>query len=148
MSPPSQPQPRETTVGTASPLVSTGPTAAMAAGRRHGRLLLALGVGISLLLAGLVSFYASSAPDGLNKVASDLGFDLHAQASATAGSPLADYQAAWVSDERVAVGLAGIVGILVTGALAFTLFLWLGRRHPVDPDEPEETHDPLSAQHE
>ncbi len=87
-----------------------------------------VGLAISLLLAGAVSFYASSAPDGLDRVATDLGFSSTAQDSAAAGSPLAGYGLDGVSDERFSVGLAGVVGLAVTGLLAFGVFTWLARR--------------------
>ena len=45
---------------------------------------------VTLLLAGVVSFYASSSPDGLNKVAADHGLADNEKDSATAHSPLAD----------------------------------------------------------
>jgi hypothetical protein len=36
----------------------------------------------------------------------------------------------------VSVGLAGIVGVLVTAAVAFGLFIWLGRRSRTqDPED-------------
>jgi hypothetical protein len=41
-----------------------------------------------------------------------------------------------VSDERLSVGLAGVVGVALTAAIAFGLFTWLARRRR---DEPVET---------
>jgi flagellar basal body-associated protein FliL len=90
--------------------------------------LIGIGLAVSLLLAGVVSYYASSSPDGLEKVAGEIGFIDDAEDSAVAGSPLSDYGIEGVSDERVSVGLAGIVGVLATAAVAFGLFMWLGRR--------------------
>ena len=83
---------------------------------------------ISLVLAGVVSFYASSHPDGLEKVASDIGFIETAKDPATAGSALADYGVAGVENERASVGLAGVIGVVATGALATGLFIYLGKR--------------------
>lgn len=77
---------------------------------------------VSLVIAGGVSFYASSQPDGLEKVAEDTGFLDTAKDSAVSNSPLADYGIVGVTDERVSVGLSGVIGILVTGALAFGTF--------------------------
>jgi len=98
------------------------------AARRTVWVVIGFGIAFSLLLAGVVSFYASSSPDGLEKVAEDIGFIDSAQDSAVAGSPLSDYGVASVSDERLSVGIAGIVGVLLTAAVAFGLFLWLARR--------------------
>jgi cobalt/nickel transport protein len=83
---------------------------------------------ISLILAGVVSFYASSHPDGLEKVANDIGFIETAKDPATAGSALADYGIAGVENERASVGLAGVIGVVATGAVATGLFIYLGKR--------------------
>lgn len=86
------------------------------------------GLVVSLLLAAVASYYASSAPDGLEKVAADVGFLDSAREGANAGSPLAGYAVAGVTDERISVGLSGAVGVLLTAAFAFTLFVLLARR--------------------
>ena len=93
------------------------------------RTLLVVGVAISLFLAGVVSFYASSHPDGLEHVAGRLGFGSTAQDSATAGSPLAGYGVSGISDARLSGGVAGVVGVVVVGLLMAGL-LWLLRRRP------------------
>ncbi len=98
------------------------------------------GLLISLFLAGVVSFYASSSPDGLEKVAGDIGFIDAAKDSPVAGSPLSDYGVAGVAGERLSVGLAGVLGLIATGVLAFGLFVWLGRRNSsVDAEQPSDT---------
>ena len=86
------------------------------------------GLLISLLLAGGLSFYASSQPDGLEKVAEEIGFIETAKDPATAGSALADYGVAGVENERASVGIAGVVGVAATGVVATGLFLYLGKR--------------------
>lgn len=91
-------------------------------------MIVGVGLAMSLLLAGVVSYYASSSPDGLEKVAGDLGFIDSAQDSAVANSPLSDYGVSGVGDERLSVGFAGVVGVLLTAAIAFGLFTWLARR--------------------
>ncbi|NBP21813.1 MAG: hypothetical protein EB009_03080 [Actinobacteria bacterium] len=73
-------------------------------------------------LAGGVSFYASSSPDGLEKVAEDEGFLETAKDSAVSGSPLADYGVSGLDNERLSVGLAGLVGVLVTALIAIAIF--------------------------
>ena len=50
-----------------------------------------IGFVITLLIAGVFSFYASSSPDGLEKVAIDLGFIDSAKDSAVSDSTLAEY---------------------------------------------------------
>jgi cobalt/nickel transport protein len=83
---------------------------------------------VCLGLAGGVSFYASSHPDGLEKVAEDVGFIETAEDNANADSPLADYGVAGVENERISVGLAGVIGVLGTAAVSGGLFLVLRRK--------------------
>lgn len=81
----------------------------------------------SLAVAGVLSYYASSQPDGLEKVAEDTGFLDTAEDSAVSGSPLADYGVSGVDSERLSVGLSGVIGVLVTALVAFGIFA-LSRR--------------------
>ncbi|MFE9597566.1 energy-coupling factor ABC transporter permease [Streptomyces hokutonensis] len=85
------------------------------------------GLVASLLLAGFVSFYASSNPDGLEKVAADQGIDRTAKEHASADSPLADYGVRDVEDARLSGGLAGVIGVGVT-VVAGTGVFWAVRR--------------------
>jgi cobalt/nickel transport protein len=99
------------------------------------RRVVVLGLLVSALLAGVVSFYASSHPDGLQQVAGTLGFDDSARDSATAGSPLAGYAVRDVGDARLSGGLAGLVGVVVVGLVMTGLLLLLRRRRgSTDPD--------------
>jgi len=86
------------------------------------------GLVVSLVLAGFVSFYASSHPDGLEKVAGDIGFIETAKDPATAGGVLADYGVKGVDNERASVGVAGVIGVAATGVIATTFFMYLGKR--------------------
>ncbi len=94
-----------------------------------------VGMVASVVLAGLVSFYASPQPDGLEAVAQDQGFADRARDSAATDSALAGYEVSGVSDERLSLGLAGVVGVGVTTLLGFGLFLVLtaGRARTPDP---------------
>ena len=83
---------------------------------------------VAVLLAGVVSFYASDSPDGLNRVAEDQGFAQSEQTHPNADGPLAGYETADVDDERVSGGLAGVAGVLVVLVLAGGLALVLRRR--------------------
>lgn len=84
----------------------------------------------ALLVAGVASFYASSHPDGLEYVAEKTGFLDTAKDSPAAESPMADYTATGVDDERLSGGIAGVAGSLVVLALAGGLFRVLRRREP------------------
>jgi hypothetical protein len=115
------------------------------AARRTVWVLIGIGLAISLLLAGVVSYYASSSPDGLEKVAEDIGFSADAEDSAVAGSPLSDYGVAPVSDERLSVGIAGVIGVLLTAVVAFGLFTWLARRnHQAEQEDAEPAADAMA----
>ncbi len=106
----------------------------MSATRPRGprtRLLWITGVLTALLLAGVVSYYASASPDGLEKVAAEHGIDRKTEEHAAKDSPLADYQARDIGDPRLSGGLAGVVGVGATLALGTGLF-WLVRRRPQD----------------
>jgi cobalt/nickel transport protein len=94
---------------------------------------------VALLVAGGLSYFASSDPDGLDTVTlhgcdvvhTDAGEQLagdciaqNAGEHALSDSPLADYS---VGGGAGTVGLAGVIGVVVTLALAGALF-WLLRR--------------------
>ena len=83
----------------------------------------------SLFLAGVVSFYASSHPDGLEKVAEDIGFIETAKENTNADNVLADYGVKGVDNERLSVGAAGVIGVIATGVVSTGLFM-LVRRKP------------------
>jgi hypothetical protein len=90
--------------------------------------ILIIGGIVAVVLAAVVSFYASSQPDGLERVAGDYGILDSAEDSATATSPLADYGLSGVSNDRLSVAAAGLVGVAVTAAVGFGLFYAVRRR--------------------
>jgi cobalt/nickel transport protein len=96
------------------------------------RKFLILGLLISALLAGGASFYASSSPDGLEKVAEDIGFIDTAKDHANSNTALADYGVKGVENERLSVGVAGVIGVIATGAISGGLFLLLRRKKADD----------------
>jgi hypothetical protein len=90
--------------------------------RRNMRLFVIGGLLIALGLAFFVSPFASSSPDGLNKVAIDKGFSSTEKEHALDGSPLAGYGVKGVDDDRVSTGLAGVIGVVITFGIAMILF--------------------------
>jgi hypothetical protein len=80
------------------------------------------GLIVATALALLVSPFASSSPDGLNKVAIDKGFDEQEDAHALDESPLAGYAVKGVDDERLGKGLSGLIGVLLTFGVGLALF--------------------------
>ena len=89
------------------------------------RLFLLGGLLVAIGLALVVSGFASSSPDGLEKVATDKGFLETAQDHLFAGGPVADYAVKGVGNERLSTGLAGLIGVLVTFGIGLALFALL-----------------------
>jgi len=87
-----------------------------------------IGLAIAVVIAGFLSFYASSHPDGLEKVAIDLGFIDTAKDSAVADSALADYGVAGIENERLSVGIAGVIGVIATGLVMYLLMRLIGKK--------------------
>ena len=85
---------------------------------------------VALAVAGVVSYWASGHPDGLEFVAEETGFLGSAEDSATSGSPFADYQTTGV-DGWLSGAIPGVLGtllvLLVAGGAA-----WVVRRRGAD----------------
>ena len=81
------------------------------------------GLAVAAALAFFVSPHASSEPDGLNRVAADEGFADQESNHALDDTPTAGYAVRGVDDDRLSTGLAGLIGVGVTFALAGGLFL-------------------------
>lgn len=91
------------------------------------RTLLIAGAIVALVLAGIVSFYASAHPDGLEKVAGDKGMDTKVEEHALADAPFADYGVEGVDNERLSGGLAGVLGVAGTLVVGSGIF-WVVKR--------------------
>jgi len=96
------------------------------------RVVVAVGLLVALLLAGVVSHYASSDPDGLNKVAQDKGFAATEQDHRAGDGPFAGYETQGVGHGRFSGGLAGVVGCVVVLTLAGGVAYAVRRRSPAD----------------
>lgn len=101
---------------------------------RNNRKFYIAGFVISLFLAGVVSFYASSSPDGLEKVAGDIGFSETAKENANADGTLADYGVKGVENERASVGIAGVIGVIGTAVVAGIGFKLIARKPKQEPN--------------
>ncbi|AXG79636.1 energy-coupling factor ABC transporter permease [Streptomyces paludis] len=110
--------------GAGEPVAARSASASASASTRNVRI---AGLVTALVLAGFVSYYASSSPDGLEKVAADQGIDEKTEAHHTDGSPLAGYGVADISDGRLSGGLAGVIGVGATVAVGSGIF-WAVRR--------------------
>jgi cobalt/nickel transport protein len=97
------------------------------------------GLLVSLLLAGVVSNFASGSPDGLDS-ASTKGCTVDAHGEITGGtcmasnakdhelgdSPFADYALRGVHNPYLATAISGVAGVLLTFAVGGGVF-WLAR---------------------
>jgi cobalt/nickel transport protein len=88
---------------------------------------LVAGLALAAALAFFVSPQASGEPDGLNRVAIDEGFAETDTDHALTETPTAGYSVEGVDDERLSTGLAGIIGVAVTFAVAGGLMLVVRR---------------------
>ncbi|AQS59980.1 PDGLE domain-containing protein [Desulforamulus ferrireducens] len=82
------------------------------------------GLAISLLVAALLSPFASPLPDGLERVAEDHSFLQIAEGQEVISSPIPDYLIPGLQNEMLATALAGVVGVLTT-YVGLTLLLKL-----------------------
>ncbi|MBK5222854.1 MAG: energy-coupling factor ABC transporter permease [Acidimicrobiia bacterium] len=71
----------------------------------------------ALAVSFVVAPWASSSPDGLERVAIDRGFASLAGAHPLEGSPLADYAVSGVDHSVLTVGLAGVLGVAMVLAV-------------------------------
>ncbi|MEO3929704.1 PDGLE domain-containing protein [Micromonosporaceae bacterium B7E4] len=107
--------------------------------KRSGAFILG-GLLVALLLAGVVSNFASAHPDGLDSSLRE-GCTFDADDNITGGScpaqqakdheladsPLADYGVRGVDNAFLSTGLSGVLGVLITFGVGGGLF-WLTRR--------------------
>ncbi len=90
---------------------------------KHNQLFIVTGLGIALIIAVLVSPFASSDPDGLDRVSQDLEFEHKAVEDAPAKklpfyAIFEEYALRGVPDD-LATPLAGLAGTVVTFGIAW-----------------------------
>lgn len=102
---------------------------------RRTRRLFLVGLLAALLLAGVVSQFASDEPDGLEYVAEQEGFADRAEEHDLADAPLADYGEGLTGSRGLDTAVAGLLGVLITLAVGWGVF-WLARRTRRDHTEP------------
>ena len=89
---------------------------------KNSRIFILTALLAALAMAALLSPWASSSPDGLEKVAERIGFLHRADGRAAwEHSPLPDYAVPGVRSESLSTGLAGLLGTLIVFSLTFAL---------------------------
>jgi len=83
---------------------------------------------VAVVLAGGVSYFASSAPDGLDRVAQDHGLARSERPHALGDGPFAGYAVKGVSSSWLSGGLAGVTGVVVVLALTSGIAFAVRRR--------------------
>lgn len=79
------------------------------------------GLVVALLVAIVLSPYASPNPDGLERVAEDHNFIDRASEQGILSAPVPDYVMPGIKNEAVATGLAGACGVLLTFGVMLAL---------------------------
>ncbi len=88
-----------------------------------------LALAVAVLLGVALAPFASSSPDGLEKVAADRGFlEAGRLAPVQESAPVPGYAFPGVEDPRLATALAGLAGTLVVFAAAGGLLLVVRHR--------------------
>jgi cobalt/nickel transport protein len=108
------------------------------------RTFIVAGLIVAFLLAGIVSNFASSSPDGLDSAAlrgctTDADGEItggtcmaqREQEHQLGGGPLADYGIHGIDNPYLATGLAGVLGVAITFVVGGALFWLVRRRKPV-----------------
>jgi len=91
-----------------------------------------IGLGVSLLLALFLSPFASSSPDGLEKVAETKGFSGKGEERKFwEYAPFSEYAIPWIKNERVSTALSGLIGTLAI----FFLAMGVGKLIKKDPNQ-------------
>ena len=103
-----------------------GPPRRMPSAPSHGvRVLPALGLASSMLIAAVLAPLASQLPDGLESVATRLGIG---ESTTASHAPLQDYLVPRVDSHFLSTALAGLIGVMIVYAIACIWELALRRR--------------------
>ncbi|MFZ5634096.1 MAG: PDGLE domain-containing protein [Bacillota bacterium] len=83
---------------------------------------------LALIVAAFLSPFASSSPDGLERVAEDLGFLDKGEGEPIIKSPIPDYVFPGIENESVATTAAGVTGTLITFGAMYGLAKSIGKK--------------------
>lgn len=97
-------------------------------GRRPLMAFVATSAVVIVLLAAAASPFASSSPDGLEKVAADTGISHVATKPYNSDGPLAGYSVAGIDDQKVGTSISAMVGTGITVSVGLGVFALVRRR--------------------
>ena len=92
------------------------------------------GLAVAVVLMLVLAPYASTKPDGLEKVAADHGIDAGVTDHALAGGTFADYGVRGVGNAYLAMWVAGLLGVAVTFLVCAGLVALVRRRRVAPAD--------------
>lgn len=92
------------------------------------RAFVAAGVAVAVVVATVMSQLSASAPDGLERVATETGIMTSARDHALASGVFADYATAGVSDPALSLAVAGVSGVALTLAIGYGVLATVRRR--------------------
>ncbi len=87
-----------------------------------------IGLAIAVLVALALSPFASSFPDGLEKVAEELNFIEKGEGEPIVKSPIPDYTMPNVKNEKLATSAAGVLGTVGVFGAAYAIATLLRRK--------------------
>jgi cobalt/nickel transport protein len=87
-----------------------------------------IGLAVALSIALFLSPFASSWPDGLEKVAKDLGFIEKGEGTEVLKAPIPDYKIPGLDNEGLSTALSGTIGTLAMFGIGFGVARLLRRK--------------------
>ena len=97
--------------------------------KKNPRLFIASALFVSLFLAGVVSAFSSTAPDGLEKAVQQLGIKESSE-SVWTQSPMPDYSVPAVENQSLSTSLSGLAGTVLVFVLGYGLALFVRKKEP------------------
>jgi len=86
------------------------------------------GLVVSAVVAGVLSYYASPRPDGLERAAEVLSDTDQSASSDVLPAPMPDYAVPGIHNARLSGGLAGVIGVAATFIVCFLVGKLVSRR--------------------
>lgn len=91
---------------------------------------------VAIFLAIIIAPFASSWPDGLERVAQDKGFIEKGETEPALSSPIPDYTWPGIKNEKVATAISGVVGTLIVFGVGYGLAIFFKKSKKKKNDAP------------